>query len=269
MSDSAAADPPPLSPNPLDELRINLRRAFAFLTRLPIAAGFVAGAESDAPELARSMPMFPLVGAAVGAIGALVYMIAHWLLPPLLAAPLALAATILVTGGLHEDGLSDCADGLYGGHDRESRLAIMRDSRIGAYGAIALGLTLILRGGSLAALGNVREVAGALIAAHALGRAAIVPVMLMLTPARADGLGAGAGMPTQGEAGMAVILALIIAALSLPIGMALSAVIGAALAAIAVAFFSRAMIGGYTGDVLGAVEQGAETFALLAMVAAA
>src|SRR5207244_6537261 len=102
---------------------------------------------------------------------------------------------IALTGALHEDGLADTADGFFGGHDRAARLAIMRDSRQGTFGVLAVVLSVLLRAAALAEIGDVIHVALALIAAHAASRGALPAVMWRLPPARADGLGAAAGTP--------------------------------------------------------------------------
>ena len=244
----------------LDELHL----ALLFSTRLPLPPmdkGMPGG-------LARAMRFFPIAGVVVGAIGAAVYALAHLLLPPALAAVLALAASAWTTGCLHEDGLADLADGFGGGADKPRKLEIMRDSRIGTYGLVAVALALMLRAGALAALGSPWRVAGALIAAHALGRAAMPLVMQLMRPARSDGLGANAGQPERLDAAIAAAIALVIAGVVLPIPAALLAVVAALLASAAVVGLALHHLGGHTGDVLGAVEQAAETFALLGVVAA-
>jgi len=245
--------------------------AIGFLTRLPFGPR-----EATAPgALARSMGLFPLVGVVVGGIGGAVYAAAHLLLPSAAAALLALSGIAWVTGALHEDGLADTADGFGGGKDRAHKLAIMRDSRIGTFGMIALALTLGLRAVALAEIGistndfgGSLTVVGALIAAHALSRAAIPVAMQALAPARSDGLGASAGQPGAAQTGIAVTLALVIAALVLPTGAALAALAGVTIGTVLIVLWAQSQIGGHTGDVLGAVEQAAETLALLGVVAA-
>lgn len=260
MFDNAEPVPPVGRPGLLAEFHL----ALAFLTRLPLPPLGVLPAGS----LARAMRVFPLVGVVVGAIGAVAFALAHMLLPAALAGLIALTVTIAITGALHEDGLADIADGFGGGADKAAKLAIMKDSRIGTFGVVAVALALLLRAGALASLAGPSLVAGALVAAHALARAAIPAVLQALPPARTDGLGANAGRPTAADAGMAVTLALVIAAVALPVQTALAAALGAAIGALAVAILAWRQIGGQTGDVLGAVEQAAETLALLAAVAA-
>src|SRR5262249_42945793 len=135
-------------PMPIRDLASDLRIAFLFSTRLPLAHE----AAIDGNAVARATWAGPLAGACIGLVGALVYWLAFWAgLPPLPAAALSLAATVTLTGALHEDGLADAADGLGGGATAEQKLAIMRDSRIGSYGACALVLSLLLRASAVAA----------------------------------------------------------------------------------------------------------------------
>jgi adenosylcobinamide-GDP ribazoletransferase len=173
-------------------------------------------------------------------------------------------AGIALTGALHEDGLADTADGFCGGRDREEKLAILRDSRQGTYGVLAIVLSVLLRTAALAAIGDVIHAGLALVAAHAASRAALPAAMIGLTPARLDGLGAMAGTP---RAGGAIAAALIGAATALA---ALGPVRGAiALCLAGVMVFAtvelaRRQIGGHTGDVLGAFQQVGEIVILLA-----
>ncbi|MGC1779783.1 MAG: adenosylcobinamide-GDP ribazoletransferase, partial [Xanthobacteraceae bacterium] len=162
-----------------------LKAALVFSTRLPLLrATPVAGA-----AIGKAAWAFPLAGLLVGLIGAAIYGLAHHFgLPPWPAAALAVAATLFATGCLHEDGLADTADGFGGGNSREQKLAIMRDSRIGTYGVCALALSLLLRVSALASLPSAHAVVWALIGAHAAARAAMPALMLMLPPARSDGL---------------------------------------------------------------------------------
>jgi adenosylcobinamide-GDP ribazoletransferase len=240
-----------------------LAAALRFLTRLPLPhADPVGGA-----VLAHSVWAFPLAGIAVGVIGAVVYALAHRLgLPPWPAAALALAATLAATGALHEDGLADTADGFGGGDTREAKLDIMRDARIGAYGVCALVLSLLLRSAALASLGRSGAVAAALLAAHAAARAAIPVVMLLVRPARSDGLAYAAGQPSGTRAGIAAALGAIVLIVCLGPARAIIAVMVLAVAVALVARLSVAQIGGQTGDVLGAVEQVAEIAVLLVAV---
>lgn len=256
-------------------LAYDLAACLRFYSRLPVPALPGEGDPHGAPDFRTAPRMLPLAGAIL-ALPASLALLAAWGLGlgPFLAATLAAATGILVTGALHEDGLADVADGFGGGATRERRLEIMRDSRIGAYGGVALVLALALRIGALATLLD-RTGAGtalALVLAAALSRIAALAPMALLAPARPDGAGAAVGRPspaTLGWAGAsAVLLALIGAGLGLPLlGVALMLGL-ASLAAGAVTALARSRIGGQTGDVIGACQQAAEIAALLALVAA-
>jgi adenosylcobinamide-GDP ribazoletransferase len=182
---------------------------------------------------------------------------------PLLAAGLALAALVLTTGALHEDGFADSADGLFGGRDAQQRLAIMRDSRIGSYGTLAIGLSLLLRVSALAA---ILDAAGGLAAAAVVTMAAAwsrlegLYLLAEEPPARSDGAAASVGRPSGATAWIACGLSLAIAfglalATSLPVA---GLTLGLALAHAGTLFLarlSRRLIGGQTGDIIGAAQQ--------------
>jgi adenosylcobinamide-GDP ribazoletransferase len=244
----------------VDDLSINL----AFYTRLPLPTGPIEGS-----ELARASWAAPIAGAIVGLSGAATYWLS-WLghLPPLPAAALAIAATLAITGGLHEDGLADVADGL-GGTSRERKLEIMRDSRVGTYGASALVVSLVLRITALASLRSPAPVAIAFILAHMAGRAAIPAFMRLVPPARTDGLSAGAGRASKAGATVAAALGIAALMVGLPWRGALMALAGVALTLLMLARLSIKHFGGQTGDVLGAVEQLVEIAVMLSAAAAA
>jgi len=230
-----------------------LRAALMMLTRLPVWPG------EAPPALSRALWAFPLAGLAVGAVAMLVWQGAGWLgLPPAMAAILALAALVAATGGLHEDGIADCADGFWGGRDPARRLEIMRDSRIGSYGALALVLSLALRGSGMVAAGAGAGLA--ILVLSAASRAAPAVLLVALPPARPDGLGRlAAGARGQGVAG-ALIAAGLGGLCLLPLGAvpALAVALAMALAVTVLALIARARIGGQTGDVLGTGQQIAE-----------
>lgn len=237
--------------------------ALMFLTRLPVRW------RGDWPDglFARSTRAYPLVGALVGGAGALVLWLAWSLgLPPLPAALLAVTAQVLLTGGLHEDGLADTADGLGGGRDRDAKLAIMRDSRIGSYGVLALILGV---GARVAVLGSlpVEIAAAGLIAAGAWSRALLPALLRLLPPARADGAGARAGRPDRHIVVTALLLGLAVAvALLGPVAGPVGAGV-ALLAVLALAWLAQRLIGGQTGDILGGAQQIGEIALLLALAA--
>jgi adenosylcobinamide-GDP ribazoletransferase len=253
---------PAASFGPRDQLVVG----FLFLTRLRLPAP--SGWPEDA--VARAAWAFPVVGAVIGLLGGGVALLAQRLgLPTVAAALIGLAATMLATGALHEDGLADTVDGLGGGKDRERKLEIMRDSRVGSYGVLALVIGVGLRVSALSALLGAGPVAvlGAMAAAHAVSRAGLPAIMHGLDPARPGGLGAGAGRPAapiaQAAAGIGV--AIVLAALGWWRGIFALAAAAAAMAATAT--LARRQIGGYTGDVLGAAQQVAEAAVLLVAAA--
>jgi adenosylcobinamide-GDP ribazoletransferase len=225
-----------------------LAAAFALLTRLPVSS------LPALPEVApgASVWAYPVVGATIGALGGAVYWVVHALgCPAPLAALWALAVTILATGALHEDGLADAADGLAGDTPQQS-LAIMRDHRIGTYGAIALLLELGIRTTAVALLAEPGAVLAALIAAGAMGRASAVMLMAALPAARNDGLSAAVGRPGGTMTAWAIGLAFGIGILFLSFGAAVAVLLSAVLTSVLVGALARAKLGGQTGDVLGA-----------------
>jgi adenosylcobinamide-GDP ribazoletransferase len=242
----------------------DLKISVLFSTRLPLAHSFAV----TGPDIARASWALPLAGALIGLLGAIAYWLAHAAgLPPLPAGALALAATLVATGCLHEDGLADTADGFGGGASRERKLEIMRDSRIGSYGACALMLSLLLRGSALASLAEPALAAGALIAANASARATM-PVLMWLVPhTRADGLSADAGRPPAASVAAAVVFGVLALGLGLNLGAIVAALLLVAVVACA-AWLSREQIGGQTGDVVGALEQVSEIAVLLVAAAA-
>lgn len=250
------ASPPPRPWRRLDDLAL----AFVFLTRLPLR---LPGAPPDG-ALARSMTWFPIVGAAVGVFGGSVYALAHFAgLSAASAALLALAATVWVTGALHEDGLADTFDGLGGGRDRARKLAIMHDSRIGSYGALALLFSVGLRASALVAIAAPWTVLAAMVAAGSLSRVVAPVLAALLPPARTDGLGFLCGRPPRGEALAAVGIGLVVAASASGLGALPMLLAGTLAAAATVAAVSLRQIDGYTGDTLGAAQQACEAAVLL------
>lgn len=175
----------------IDRIAEDLLVALRFYSRLPVAPKADAPDAYGPPDLDRIAYAIPLAGVVIGLIGAACLVAGRALgLTPNLSAVLAVAALVLATGAVHEDGLADTADGLGGGRDAAARLAIMRDSRIGAYGACALVLALLARIGALAALlvsAGPARAALALLAAAAASRAAGILLLRALPPARADG----------------------------------------------------------------------------------
>lgn len=265
--------PPPR--RPAAARAAELVTALRFYTRLPLPPLACEAAHPPDP-FARCLAWAPLAGAVVGAGGALVLCGAAALgLPANVGAVLALCATVLIGGGLHEDGLADLADGFGGGHTRERKLAIMRDSRVGSYGVLALVLVLLLRAACLAALGTrggPTLAAAALVGAGAASRGLGLLPMARLPPARADGLGQGAGA-LPGAAFRAAALLGAGLGLTLPLlagAGALRAAAGlvlAGVAALATTRLAARQIGGFTGDVAGACQQLCEAAMLIGLLA--
>ncbi|MFS8038491.1 adenosylcobinamide-GDP ribazoletransferase [Xanthobacter sp. AM11] len=257
-----------------DRIATDLACALRFYSRLPLPAGRDDAQAFAAPNLDRIAYAIPLAGVVIGLVGGLVLLAATALkLPAFLAAALAVTALVLTTGAFHEDGLADTADGLGGGRDRAQRLAIMRDSRIGTYGASALGLALLLRIGAIEALvtasGPLRA-ALTLVAAAAASRAAGILLLLALPPARSDGAGAALGEPSP-EAALAcgLVAALVTAVILLPsfgVGAVFAGLIGPLLALGVMMRLSGRLIGGQTGDVAGATQQVAEIVFLIGVL---
>ncbi|MGX8013286.1 adenosylcobinamide-GDP ribazoletransferase [Mesorhizobium sp. ORM8.1] len=238
----------------LDDIGLSM----VFFTRLRLPSSDFGGR-----SLADAIWAAPFAGLAVAVIGALVYAITSKLgLAAGPAAALTLAATMLATGCLHEDGLSDIADGFGGGRTRDSKLEIMRDSRIGAYGAAALGISLLIRWSALSQLTGPGHVFLALLAAHAASRGLFGAFMHLLPPARADGLSAGAGAVSVETAAIGAALG-VVALLALGLGGAIVALILLGLLFAAFRALCLSQIGGQTGDTIGALQQLGEIAVLL------
>ncbi|MGB3645781.1 MAG: adenosylcobinamide-GDP ribazoletransferase [Mesorhizobium sp.] len=238
----------------LDDLALSL----VFFTRLPLPTFDFHGR-----TLAQAIWAAPLAGLAVAVIGGIIYAVASSLgLAAGPSAALALAATMVATGCLHEDGLSDVADGFGGGHTREKKLEIMRDSRIGSYGAATLGLSILLRWSALSEFGHPAHVLLALVAGHMASRGMAGAFMHLSPPARADGLAAGAGAVSSETA---TVGAAIGAAALLLLGLSGAIVAAIVLAALFLAFRALCLrqIGGHTGDTVGALQQFGEILMLL------
>lgn len=246
----------------------HLLNAIRFLTVLPTPHSDRA----PAPDwLARAMKYFPLVGAGIGLVSAAVFVVVYQIWSPLIAALLAVTTSIVLTSALHEDGLADTVDAFGGGWTVERRLAIMKDSRIGTFGALALGLGCALRISTLAIL-PIWAGAATLIAMHAAARA--MPAFVMNRLAYAGDTSAMkvsyTEAPVRGQEMMFLLITAALAAIPLLLLSFKSAVLGVLLGALLGALLARSakrLIGGYTGDVLGAIEQVFEIGFLLGVTA--
>jgi adenosylcobinamide-GDP ribazoletransferase len=239
----------------------DLLSGFALLTRLPLPNHRGTGA--------ASAWTWPLVGAVLGALAAALASGALWLgVTPGVTAVLVLAFGAMLTGGLHEDGLSDTADGLFGGWTKARRLEIMKDSRVGSYGVLALVLITLARWSALTALLVFGEHWTALVATGALSRAPMALIMALLPNARGEGLSHATGRPGQSTALVALGLALGLAA-GLVGWTALPMIAAASGAGVLLSASALRRIGGQTGDVLGASQQLAEVACLAVLTARA
>jgi adenosylcobinamide-GDP ribazoletransferase len=250
----------------------DIARALAFLSRVPVPSSVFAGDDGNLGRVARA---FPAAGVLIALPATLVFGLllrSHY--DPLLAALIALTIQTLTTGALHEDGLCDTADGLGGGKDRERSLAIMKDSRIGTYGAIALVLSFGLRAASLAAIAKgLSPFAAALAipAAAAISRGALVWHWHALPSAKTTGVAADAGRPESAAMRTALATATLIATILLWPAVGLEPVVACLLVAALCTFLFteqvRRKLTGHTGDTIGATQQICEiaTFCTLAM----
>jgi adenosylcobinamide-GDP ribazoletransferase len=241
-------------------LAASFLHAIGFFTRLPVRASD----SGELPRLNEAAIMFPFAGLAIGLLTGIVWFLAAHLLPSLPAAGVAIAAGMLLTGALHEDGLSDTADGLGGGSGKERALEIMRDSRIGAYGASALVVSIGLRWTALAEFSPFHGLL-ALAAVHMTSRTAILPALAFSSYARDKGLGSTVsdGISSNTFWIATVITVLLAGAVAGPAGW-IAAALGLFAARITLAWLEK-RLGGYTGDGLGAMEQIAEITTLLAL----
>lgn len=235
----------------------DLLSAFGLLTRLPLP--------QTTRHRANAAWCWPLVGLGVGAVALGI----GWLglqagVAPGTAAALTMGAGVMVTGALHQDGLADTADGLFGGWTPERRLDIMKDSHIGSYGTLALIIVSLALWSALGGLVAAEDWV-AIAAAAALSRAPMAVTMAALPNARKAGLSSSVGRPSRGAAAIAVVLAVLICVgLTQDLRQTLAMVVACAVASLWVAVTAQRKIGGQTGDILGATQQLSLVAALIA-----
>ncbi len=247
----------------------DLYRTARFATRLPLPA---LKRETDDPIVSADgfAVAFPVVGAMVGAIGAVVILaLAALGAPPLMSGLLVVGCLIIITGALHEDGLADLADGIGGGRTRERKLEIMRDSAIGTYGVLALVLSIGLRASAIAALLAVSPwlAGGLLMVTQAASRGLSMGIACQLPHARPDGASERLGRPSVRAAGVSLSVGLVSALAFIVAGSTTSFLVAHLLGMIAltalcmgafaawVTRLAHGHLGGQTGDVLGANQQ--------------
>jgi len=243
-----------------DDLIMGIR----FFSRLP-----TGDRPHERPELNRIAMALPFAGLVIGVPPAAILLGVSLLgLPKMFAAGLAVAAFVLITGAMAEDAIADAADGLFGGSTPERRLAIMKDSRHGTYGVAALCLSLLLRVSALAAIAAIQPFSAAFIwlAAMVLARSGALWLTVALPPARPDGISAAVGRVSRPAFFMGAIFALILAMILGAPGAGLAgyllAVALAAATAWGVTLLSRRLVGGQTGDLIGALQALIEIVAL-------
>ncbi|MET4807778.1 adenosylcobinamide-GDP ribazoletransferase [Limibacillus sp. MBR-115] len=246
----------------LSDWLCDLKLSIIFFTRIPLAQP----GEITPEAMTRALRAAPLVGGLVGMIAAGAGVLGWTLgLPPLVCGLLAVGASMLLTGCLHEDGLTDVADGFGGAFQRDRKLEIMKDSRTGTYGAAALFLSIGLRAAALSVLIPAGIAWVALPLAHAASRALIPGIMAVTPQARSSGLGAYHLEPERRVVVAALILGALVTLVLAGFGNALILLSLAATAAAAMRTLALRQIGGYTGDVLGATQQVGEITLLLGL----
>ncbi len=258
--------------NPWQRERRALGAAFTFMTRLPVGPL----ASHDPADLPASAAYFPIVGLAVGLLGAAAYSVALRLWTPAVAVLVAIIVTVRATGAFHEDALADALDGFGGGWSREQVFAIMKDSRVGSYALVGVVLVVALKFATLsdaASFLSARGIAGAIVAGHTLGRWSSLPLIRWQPYVRPSlpGERPSAGRPFVASvsnarlaAGTLFTVAIVIAALGASAWIA--GLVTIVVTLLAARYFSR-RIGGITGDALGAANQLVEVAVYLAATA--
>ncbi|MGK6315013.1 adenosylcobinamide-GDP ribazoletransferase [Neorhizobium sp. DT-125] len=249
------------------EFIADLARSVGFLSRLPVPDRFFRGHDGT---ISRAVRAFPVAGLMIALVPALLMLLLQSG-DPLVASLIALALMTLLTGALHEDGLADAADGLGGGHDSEHALAIMKDSRIGSYGVVALILSFGLRAASLSALARYEPAAAALalLGTAAFSRAVMVAHWHALASAREGGVAASAGLPEESARNLALVVgtaaAIVLTVPVLGVPKVLLSLIAAAAAGFGFTRLVRKKLGGHTGDTIGATQQISEIVMLASL----
>ena len=241
-------------PGPL----IALYMCIVFLTRIPAPPW----PKASSYKISECSWGFPIAGVLVALIGGIAFSFCSWLnLPSLVSGLVAIVTMTIATGGLHEDGLADFVDGIFGGETPKKRMEIMSDSRIGVFGTIAIIFSFICRASLITAIEKPLLVLGALTAAAAISRAMLPIIMSFSQPAKTTGIAFEFGKPSLIDWCGGIALAVFIVILSAPAAW-LMCLITAVLGAVIIAWISEKKIQGYTGDSLGASQQISELFAL-------
>jgi adenosylcobinamide-GDP ribazoletransferase len=273
---TATPDPIPPDPRPANEnrqptgidfrLRDDLLMGLRFYSRLPTGT-----APHLRPNLSRMAMALPFASLVIVLAPASVLLGLEWLgAPHLVAATLAAIVLVIVTGAMAEDALADAADGLFGGHDIETRLAIMRDSRHGTYGVCAIALFLILRVSAIGSIANPLAAAGVMAAANLMARSGALWLPLVLPPARSGGAAASAGQVSRQSFGVGAVFMImwsfVLAAFAVSVFGLLVAYALGALVLWGWVELCRRLVGGQTGDLIGALQALLEATALTAFL---
>ena len=236
--------------------------SLSFLTRIPISKDLVF--ERNLMDAAWS---FPLIGALVGFLGGIVaLLLSYFNIPPIIISLITIGAIILLTGGLHEDGLADTADGFGSNKNPEDKINIMRDSQIGVYGTLALIIAISVKAFALTELINKDPFFTciiALIVSGALSRSTIVGIAFFLEKASETGLASFAGKPKANGAGMCFLISILFCIFLLPLTKVLAAMFLSIVTTVVIGFLSKKQINGYTGDILGTTQILSETAILI------
>lgn len=236
--------------------------ALQFLTRIPLAP---SGAPSAA-DLRWATAFYSTVGLVIGVSAAAVYRLSVSFLPASVSVVLVLLFSVLLTGALHEDGLADCADAFAGAHDRDRVLEIMRDSRIGAFGALAIAFALLLKVTLLSSLPE-DQLVQSLVIAPVLGRWLVLPLTRFSRAARSNGLGSAFASHVEGPQIVIAAVPVLVVGIFLYGGLFPIVAAGPVIAVTLWGWYCRRRIGGLTGDCLGAAIQFSEITTLLTLVA--
>ena len=255
--DTRPADPAPLV------IAQDIPAAIGLLTRLPIRVDTEIAVQRGA-RAAWAWPLVGIIPAVLTAFAGFTALASG--VPALWAAAFALVAQVMITGAMHEDGLADTADGLWGGATKAQRLEIMKDSHIGAYGVIALVLSLLLRAAALAAILPAHGAFWAIIVTGLVSRVPMVWMMAFMANARDGGLSKSVGQVPRNTALLALGISALASLVLTPYAV-IALVFWTGLAVILLAYIAKQKIGGQTGDILGASQQVTEIFALAVFAA--
>jgi adenosylcobinamide-GDP ribazoletransferase len=247
--------------NLLTTIHQDILAAATILTRIPITWPY----HGDVPDTARSYWAFPLIGVGIAAVPALISAgVLSFGVPAFAAATLMILGIILITGGLHQDGLADFGDS-FGGNDPEHRLRIMHDSSIGSYGTLALVSVIIINVSCLASIGaeNPQMMAQIMVGAAAMSRGMITLQRWQHTPPNADGLASQTGAPDQQVMLIGLLLSFLVGVIFMPTHLVIAGFVAGLIATYLLGLFLKSWIGGVNGDGLGATQQISEAVMLL------